>query len=148
MVSHLSGLPTVLKCSSALCGLELHPAVRIIPVLVTIILTRRKEQDEGVNKFVEFVSASQTPHPIPSKQTIPNGIHATDDDKPHLKALEIHNSVTDKGTFGSDSSSPLSSPPPLDESEDWEFPFSDSSSPLSPPPEIIETPPWLSRSES
>ncbi|WZH43835.1 hypothetical protein QYS62_004845 [Fusarium acuminatum] len=112
------------------------------------IRTSPSEQDEGVNKFVEFISASQTPQPIPSKQTIPNDIHATDDDKPNLKVLEIHNSITDKSTFGSDSSSPLSSPPPIDESEDWEFPFSDSSSPLSPPPEIIETPPWLSHSES
>ncbi|KAM0189781.1 hypothetical protein ACHAPQ_007002 [Fusarium lateritium] len=131
-------------------GLKFEQFVDRVEVLECAmwIRTSPSEQDEGLNKFVEFVIASQIPQPIPSEQIIPRGFHVTEDDKPNLRVLQSSDTIKGKSPFGSDSSSPLSSPPPIDESEDWECPFSDSSSPLSPPPEIIETPPWLSHLES
>ncbi|KAF4445730.1 hypothetical protein F53441_10572 [Fusarium austroafricanum] len=134
-------------------GLEYEEFVARVEVLECAmwIRTSPSEHEEGGNRFVELTTASQAPRPSTPKQISTsngtfNGTHANENGFDHEQLLE----TPGKGHVPlTASSSPLSSPPPIDDTDEGnplnEF-ESESDGSLSPPPEIIETPPWLKRS--
>ncbi|KAF5658421.1 hypothetical protein FHETE_9897 [Fusarium heterosporum] len=128
-------------------GLKFEQFVDRVEVLECAMWIRTSpgEQEEGCNQFVNLVVASLLPQLDLPDQINANRIHTTGLDELDLEGFQNSTSANDTSSFTADYSSPLSSPPPIEECESLGDSSSDSSSVLSPPPDIIDTPPWLSQ---